>query len=88
MPRKFLDLPLLSLACLRVGFRSTLFLIVPRVVRSTAEAQPIAEPAIPIMAAWGTFRLSGDEANQPVLHRPSMQHICNTTFSNCLVLLN
>jgi release factor glutamine methyltransferase len=51
MPRKSLHLSLLSLAYLQVGFRSTLFLIVPSVVRKTAEVRPIADPAIPVRAA-------------------------------------
>jgi release factor glutamine methyltransferase len=51
MPRKSLHLSLLSLAYLQMGFRSTLFLITPQVVRKTAEARPVVEPAMPIMAA-------------------------------------
>jgi release factor glutamine methyltransferase len=51
MPRKSLHMSLLSLAYLQVGFRSTLFLIVPRVVRKTAEARPVAEQAMPVIAA-------------------------------------
>ena len=51
MPRKSLHLSLLSLAYLQVGFRSTLFLIVPSVVRKPAEVRPVAEPAQPVKAA-------------------------------------
>jgi methylase of polypeptide subunit release factors len=51
MPRKSLHLSLLSLAYLQVGFRSTLFLLTPRVVRKPAEGRPVAEQATPIMAA-------------------------------------
>jgi release factor glutamine methyltransferase len=57
LPRKSLYLSLLSFAYLQVGFRSTLFLIKPRLSASTVEAPPLAaeqapvtEEALPVMA--------------------------------------
>jgi release factor glutamine methyltransferase len=51
MPRKSLHLSLLSFAYMQVGFRSTLFLIIPRPVAKTFEARPDTEEAMPVMAA-------------------------------------
>jgi release factor glutamine methyltransferase len=51
MPRKSLYLSLLSFAYMQVGFRSTLFLVKPRHPAKIAEARPVAEPAMPVMAA-------------------------------------
>ena len=51
MPRKSLYLSLLSFAYLQVGFRSTLFLITPRQLSKTVDARPVAEQAMPVMAA-------------------------------------
>lgn len=51
MPRKSLYLSLLSLAYLQVGFRSTLFLIKPRVVQKAPEIRPVTEQVTPVMAA-------------------------------------
>ena len=48
MPRKSLSLFLLSLAYMQVGWRSTLFLIIPR---AAARVRPEAEQAMPVMAA-------------------------------------
>jgi release factor glutamine methyltransferase len=45
MPRKSLSLFLLSLAYMQVGWRSTLFLIIPRPVAKTADARPAAVAA-------------------------------------------
>jgi hypothetical protein len=45
MPRKSLSLFLLSLAYMQVGWRSTLFLIIPRPVARTAETRPAAVAA-------------------------------------------
>ena len=51
MPRKSLSLLLLSLAYMQVGWRSTLFLITPRQLSNSVDAQPVAEKAMPVMAA-------------------------------------
>jgi release factor glutamine methyltransferase len=51
MPRKSLYLGLLSLAYMQVGFRSTLFLMIPRPVAKTDETRSVAEPPMPVMAA-------------------------------------
>ena len=51
MPRKSLYLSLLSLAYMQVGWRSTLFLITPRQLSKTVDAQPVTEKAMPVMAA-------------------------------------
>ena len=45
MPRKSLRLTLLSLAYMQVGWRSTLFLIIPRPVARTVDARPAAVAA-------------------------------------------
>jgi SAM-dependent methyltransferase len=51
LPRKSLYLSLLSFAYMQVGFRSTLFLIKPRLLPKTVEARPATEQAMPVMAA-------------------------------------
>jgi release factor glutamine methyltransferase len=50
MPRKSLQLSLLSLAYMQVGWRSTLFLIKPRQLQETVVTRPAVEQRIPVMA--------------------------------------
>jgi methylase of polypeptide subunit release factors len=51
LPLKSLQLTLLSLAYMQVGWRSTLFLLKPIAPEETIEARPVAEQKMPIMAA-------------------------------------